>query len=166
MCAYLHARVGVREHAWAHRGARVRTRRAACVAGCVCTGVRSFVRTLCVHTLVRARGSVFQPVYPYGCARRGVHVSVCAGVHAGGCACVRTCVLVLHSVGACVSACAEELGCGHVSVCWCMSVRRGGQPRACVQCLSQAAGADNCGCYCEPVNPPNPFTSCSQGITN
>lgn len=40
------------------------------------------------------------------------------------------------------------------------------EPRACVHRLPQAAGADNCGCYCEPINPPNPFTSCSQGITN
>lgn len=32
--------------------------------------------------------------------------------------------------------------------------------------LVPAAGADNCGCYCETTNPSNPFTSCSQGITN
>lgn len=146
-------------------GAAACTCRAAGVV--VCAWVCARLYAVCVSVIVRARGCV-PPVYPGGCASRSVLISVCTQVCVPVCLYLHACALFCGCLCVCVSRgvglCAE--GCGHVSVCLCMSVPGWTAPCACVHRLPQAAGADNCGCYCEPVNPPNPFTSCSQGITN
>lgn len=82
------------------------------------------------------------------------------GVHL----CVCICVVVLYSDSTyvCRDVCALS-GCTCPCVCPCPMVY---SPMTECTLLVPAAGADNCGCYCETTNPPNPFTSCSQGITN
>lgn len=152
-----------------HIGAGLGTRTIVCTCGCAC--VHIYAACVCARLCSGVQGRVSAPV----------PVGVCGFVSAHGCACPREPESVpLYS-------CLDDLGgssptlmvlccipgmflCAHVCVCrcWGACVRVRVQPGGCVRarCLSRAAGADNCGCYYEPANPPNPFTSCSQGITN